>query len=122
MRTITYNNIVLYVIGALAGSLMVIGVAVFFEKYFREHIFYKAILYEGKNTVIILSLNRVVQCLIAEKIYYTVIFPFVDGMLIEKYVFVLFVVMSELLIFLPVIYCVDKFIPSSVGRRRKNFV
>ena len=90
MRIPIYNNIILYTIGALAGTCFIIGISALIEKYFKRNWFYKAMVYEGQNTVIMLSLNRVVQKLIVEKIYYNTIYHLFSNSLFERYVYVIF--------------------------------
>lgn len=118
MRIPIYNNIILYTIGALAGTCFIIGISALIEKYFKRNWFYKAMVYEGQNTVIMLSLNRVVQKLIVEKIYYNTIYHLFSNSLFERYVYVIFGITLELIMFIPVIYIVNRFIPISVGRKK----
>ena len=122
MRTAQYNNIYLYYIGALAGSVTIFCFSMLFIKLFsRYKQLYKVCLYLGQNTVIILCFNRLLQ--------WTVIFGF-NGLfgyvLGDTSVGVTKMVVMELLDIvvglvscLPAIYIINKYLPFSVGRTRR---
>lgn len=122
MRTAQYNNIYLYYIGALAGSVTIFCFSMLFIKLFsRYKQLYKVCLYLGQNTVIILCFNRLLQ--------WTVIFGF-NGLfgyvLGDTSVGVTKMVVMELLDIvvglvscLPAIYIINKYLPFSVGRKKE---
>lgn len=120
MRIPSYNNIVMYMIGALSGTYFIIIVSLIIERNLKINWLFTALIYEGQNTVIILSLNRVVQKLMVDNIYNVMIYPFFSNSHIEKYVYGVCGIAMEMIIFIPVIYVVNKFIPFSVGKKYKK--
>lgn len=86
---------------------------------FKKNWLWKAIVYEGQNTVIILALNRVVQRLAVERIYNAVIYRVLSNHGVERYVYAVFAIATELAIFIPVIYAINRFVPFSVGRKKR---
>lgn len=121
MRTVQYNNIVLYYIGAVSGSIVIFCISVLFMKLFSHYMIYKVLLYLGQNTIIILCFNRLIQ--------WTVIYGF-NGLfgyilgdtsvgLAKMVVMELLDIVVGLVSYLPVIYIINKYLPFSVGRKQK---
>lgn len=116
VRMTKYNNPLLFILGALSGSLLVFIVSRQLEKYLPDGLLKEYILYIGRNTVIVYCTNRLVQntfilainALIFNYIHFNSGFG-----LYFKYV-VDFVV--EMLLFVPIIYFVNRWLPFTIGR------
>ena len=111
-----YNNPLLFILGALSGSLLVFIVSRQLEKYMPDGLLKEYILYIGRNTVIVYCTNRLVQntfifainALIFNYIHFNSGFG-----LYFKYVVDLVV---EMLLFVPIIYFVNRWLPFTIGR------
>lgn len=130
MRLPKYNNVFLFLAGALSGSLLVAiaGIALenvsrrFFGREPGKGLFpwrtiYKGALLLGQNTIIILCLNRLLQ--------YSVVLLFNEGlkhfMDIESGVGLYIRQVSgffvEIIFFVPVILLINKYLSFSIGRK-----
>ena len=116
MRIAKYNNPLLFILGALSGSLLMFIFSRQLEKYLPDGLLKGYILYIGRNTVIVLCTNRMVQNTFILAIN-TLIFNYIhfkSGFgLYFKYVVDLVV---EMLLFVPIIYFVNRWLPFTIGR------
>ena len=118
MRILQYNNIVLFLIGACAGSYLVFQVARFVEAYMSKlKWLYNWILYIGRNTLIVLVFNRLVQFTLIRLINYLIrMINFSWESTIGLMIMVFIDLVIEMLAFTPIIYIINKYIPFSVGK------
>lgn len=125
MRIVQYNNIILYYIGALSGSIFIFCISVLFVKLFFRYRIYRAILYLGQNTAIILCFNRLVQWTIIKWINGTfscVLENALAGFIYQNYIYIVLVEVFDLLIemvcYIPIAYLVNRWLPFSIGRKQ----
>ena len=116
MRITRYNNQLLFILGAISGSLLVFIFSREVENYLPDGLLKTYILYIGRHTALILCTNRLVQ--------YT--FIFLMNNLIAHFMRVesgfglysrqIVDLVVEMIIFVPIIYVVNRWIPFTVGK------
>ncbi len=124
MRTMEYGNILLFVIGALAGSYLIFAVSYVFTTVMnkkKESLFYRYVTYIGRNTLIVLIFNRLVQFTVIAWINYGLVLIFGEqlqqsfvGQIVLRFVDL----PLEMLLFVPIIYIINRFVPITVGRTK----
>ena len=123
MRTSSYNNFMLFVLGAIAGSYILIYASHYIEKISqnRQMFLYRYMLYIGQNTLIILVFNRLVQFTIVKTIN-SILNIFISGemavTLIWKVCLVLLDLSIEMVAFVPIIWLINRYLPITVGRKK----
>lgn len=120
MRTLQYNNIFLYLIGGCAGSFLIFQVARFIEQKMNKlKLLYNFMIYIGRNTLIVLIFNRLVQFTIIRLInYFIKNIPFNWESTIGLVILVMIDLVIEMLAFIPIIYLVNRYMFFSVGRKK----
>lgn len=116
MRTAKYNNPLLFILGALSGSLLVFIISRYVENHLSDGWLKSYILYIGRNTALILCTNRLVQCtfiLLMNKL----IANFINiesgyGLYIKQVVDLVI----EMILFVPIIYIVNRWLPFTLGK------
>lgn len=123
MRTSSYNNFILFVLGAIAGSYILIFISRYIEKLFpnRQVLIYQYMLYLGQNTLIILIFNRLIQFTIVKTIN-SLLNNFISSemavTLTWKVCLGLIDLSIEMAAFVPVIWLIDRYLPATVGRKK----
>ena len=117
MRTAAYNNSLLFILGALSGSLLLITVSRFIECHLSNGLWKSYILYIGRNTALILCVNRLVQCTIIELLN-QLLSSFVNidngiGLHISRCLDLV----AEMILFVPLIYIVNRWLPFTLGKK-----
>lgn len=118
MRTLQYNNQVVFLIGALAGSIIIFYISAFVCKVNQHGYVYKFMVFYGKNTIIILCLNRLVQWTVEGIVNgYFALLPHTN---IVTDIFRAVIVMAlEMVMFIPIIIGINNYIPFSIGRHKE---
>lgn len=130
MRLARYNNVFLFLAGAVAGSLVVAIAAVAMENLSHRFLaggegkwrapwraIYKAALLLGQNTIVILCLNRLLQYSVVP-LSDKVLACFTDiGSGAGLYLRQVTGFFVEIVCFVPVILFVNRYLPFSIGRK-----
>lgn len=119
MRLISFNNPLLFYLSAILLSLAIMHFSYLFERFnSKENFVYKSILYLGKNTLLILMLNQVfiqsAKLIVENRGFY------VNLSQSEKYLLWFGFSVVLMVLFIPVIMFINRFIPFSTGKFAKR--
>lgn len=120
MRTMDYNNVLLFIVGAVSGSYIIIQTSRLISAYGKEYKVYKWMLYIGRNTLIVLIFNRFIQFTLIRFLNYLLCMIPIDWNAIYGLVLMVAIdLFVEMLAFTPVIWLINRYIPFTVGRFAK---
>lgn len=121
MRTMDYNHTLLFILGAVSGSYIIIQISRFISVYGKNLKVYNWMLYIGRNTLIVLIFNRFLQFTLIRLLnYFLSMIPFNWDAVYGLVIMVSIDLVVEMLAFTPIIWLINRYIPFTVGRYTKH--
>lgn len=125
MRTSTYNNFILFILGAVAGSYVLILVSRYLVKLFKNDrtLMFRYMLYIGQNTLCVLIFNRLVQFTVVKFLNFVLNYTIgaeIWATLYGKVCLGLIDLIVEMIAIVPFIWLVNKYLPFTLGKKLKN--